>query len=312
MRGARPLRRRTRRPGPSTAPRPSSGPSSRDPSRGARPVTERPSGPRRNAAAAATSAGSSSRFTACGARRSSAPSVRRAAPRRSRCGRSRAERRGGDADVGALEREHLHEPEHAVLRGDVARLERRRDEAVDGRDGEEPAVARGGERVPRVLREQERARQRARPAACPSWSSGNVAHGRDVLEARVRDDRVEPCRRSARAPRRRPRGCPRASRGRRPRGRRRARSQPSARRRSAIAAPMPRAGARDEGARLTGSSGRRPRRRRRACRRPHARSCAPIVACKPQSASSTARRGTSRAPSTRTGTGAGKRTLFSP
>jgi hypothetical protein len=101
-----------------------------------------------------------------------------------------AERGGGDADVRALEREHLHEPHHAVLGGHVARLVRRGDEAVHRGDDEEAPVARGCERVPRVLREQERARQQQCLQPVP-FLLGEVPHGRHVLEARIRHDRVE-------------------------------------------------------------------------------------------------------------------------
>src|SRR5919197_3635868 len=79
----------------------------------------------------------------------------------------RAERRGGDAQVGALEGEYLHEADHAVLRRDVAGLERRGNEAVHRGDGQEAAVPGGGERVPRVLREQERARDEQRQQPLP-------------------------------------------------------------------------------------------------------------------------------------------------
>jgi hypothetical protein len=58
-------------------------------------------------------------------------------------------------------------------------------------DDEEPAVARRGEGVPRVLREQERGRQEDRDERVPTVL-GKVPHGRDVLEAGVRDDGVEP------------------------------------------------------------------------------------------------------------------------
>ena len=61
---------------------------------------------------------------------------------------------------------------------------------MHGCDGEEPAVARRGERIPRVLREQERARQQQRLQLVP-LVLGEVADRRDVLEAGVRDDGVE-------------------------------------------------------------------------------------------------------------------------
>ncbi len=46
-----------------------------------------------------------------------------------------------DPHGGPFQREHLHEPEHAVLRGHVSGLERRGDEPVNGGHGEEAAVA---------------------------------------------------------------------------------------------------------------------------------------------------------------------------
>ncbi len=78
-----------------------------------------------------------------------------------------------------------------MLRRDVAGLERRRNETVYRRDREEAPVARGGERVPRVLREEERARHEQRLQLVPLLL-GKVPHRRNVLEAGVRDDRVEP------------------------------------------------------------------------------------------------------------------------
>ena len=91
----------------------------------------------------------------------------------------------------ALERERPHEPEHAVLRRDVAGLERRRGQRVRGRHRDEAPVAVLAQRRPRVLREQERARQQQREEPVPLLL-GELLDRRDVLEAGVRDDRVEP------------------------------------------------------------------------------------------------------------------------
>ena len=92
--------------------------------------------------------------------------------------------------LGALEREHLDEPEQPVLGGDVAGLVRRRDEAVHGGDGEEAAVAGLPERLPRVAGEQERARQQDCEQRVPALL-GELRDRGDVLEARARDDGVE-------------------------------------------------------------------------------------------------------------------------
>ncbi len=102
-----------------------------------------------------------------------------------------ADRGDADAVLGAFERERLHQAEHAVLRGHVAGLERRGDEAVHRSDREEAAVAALRERLPAVLGEQERARQQQREQRVPAVL-GELRDRSDVLEARVRDDRVEP------------------------------------------------------------------------------------------------------------------------
>ena len=110
------------------------------------------------------------------------------------------------------------------------------------------------ERLPGVAREQERARQQHGEQRVPALL-GELVDRRDVLEARVRDDRVEPAE-AGRARRRPRRGCRPASRG-RPRtarparpgrgaGRRRARAAPSRSSRAAIARPMPLPGTCDE------------------------------------------------------------------
>ena len=90
----------------------------------------------------------------------------------------------------AFERQHLHEPEQAVLRGDVAGLVRRGDQAVHGGDREKAAVAGLAERLPGVAGEQERARQQHREQRVPALL-GELLDRRDVLEARARDDGVE-------------------------------------------------------------------------------------------------------------------------
>ena len=62
---------------------------------------------------------------------------------------------------------------------------------MSGRDHAEAAVAGGGERLPGVLREQERARQEQRDQRVPLVLR-ELGDRRDVLEARVGDDSVEP------------------------------------------------------------------------------------------------------------------------
>jgi hypothetical protein len=101
------------------------------------------------------------------------------------------DRRREDAEVGALEREHLDEADEAVLRGHIRGLVRRGDEPVSGSDGYEAPVSGRGERLPRVLREQKRACQQHRDERVPPLL-GKVRDRRDVLEPGVRDDRVEP------------------------------------------------------------------------------------------------------------------------
>ena len=86
------------------------------------------------------------------------------------------------------------------------------------------------ERVPRVPREQERRGEEQRDQRVPAVL-GELGDRRDVLEARVRDHRVEPAVALERG-RRRPRGCPRGSSGRRRRRRPRARPTRRSRRRA--------------------------------------------------------------------------------
>ena len=91
---------------------------------------------------------------------------------------------------GTFKVESVDEADDAVLRGDVAGLERRGHEPVHGCDREEAAVARRRQRIPGVLREQERARHENGHERVPAFL-GKVAHRRDVLEAGVGDNRVE-------------------------------------------------------------------------------------------------------------------------
>ena len=77
-----------------------------------------------------------------------------------------------------------------MFRRDVAGLERRCNEAVHRGDDEEPAVGRCGERIPCVLREEERTRQQERLQLVPLVFR-EVADRRDVLKAGVRDNCVE-------------------------------------------------------------------------------------------------------------------------
>ena len=160
--------------------------------------------------AAATSSGSISRLSACGARITSSSTSsseqrraprpgRRAGPPRAACGRSRGRSRSRVIPLlGALQRERLDQPEHAVLRRHVAGLERRRDEPMRGRDREEAPVAARGQRLPAVAGEQERAREQQREQRVPAVLV-ELGDRRDVLEAGVGDDRVEPAERGDRA-----------------------------------------------------------------------------------------------------------------
>ena len=108
-----------------------------------------------------------------------------------------AQRGGADPVLGALERERLDQPEHAVLGRHVADLERRRDERMHGRDREEAPVAARGQRLPAVAGEQERARQQQREQRVPAVRV-ELGDRSDMLEARVGDDRVEPAERRQR------------------------------------------------------------------------------------------------------------------
>ena len=103
---------------------------------------------------------------------------------------ARAERDRPDAVGRSLERERLHEADDAVLRRHVAGLERRRDEPVHGGDDEDPPLAARLQVRPGVAREEERARQEHREERIPAVLV-EVLERRDVLEAGVRDDRVE-------------------------------------------------------------------------------------------------------------------------
>ena len=96
-----------------------------------------------------------------------------------------AHRGGGDALLGALQRERLDQPEHAVLGRDVAGLERRGHERVRRGDGHE-APAAGLPRSARPARSGASRnglvadRQQRVPAVL-----GELGDGRDVLEAGV-------------------------------------------------------------------------------------------------------------------------------
>src|SRR6185295_2815895 len=103
---------------------------------------------------------------------------------------ARAQRRRGDPLVRALERQRLHQPDDPVLGRDIARLERRGDEPMYRGDDDDAPVAAALERRPRVLGEQERAREQDRQQRVPPIL-GELRYWRDVLEARVRDDGVE-------------------------------------------------------------------------------------------------------------------------
>ena len=196
------------------------------------PLNAAPPGPARNAITPATSSGSISRLI--GVRLEDhllqhlvlAHAVRRRlvgdlALDQRRADVARADGGGGDAGLAALERERLHQAEHAVLGRDVGGLVGRRDERVRGRDRDEAARSLTRERVPRVLGQQERAGQQDRDDLIPPVLR-ELAHRRDVLDAGVGDDDVEPAealqRQSPRLAR-----CPRGSSGRRRRGRTRAR-----------------------------------------------------------------------------------------
>src|SRR6266404_4609724 len=66
---------------------------------------------------------------------------------------------------------------------DVARLERRRDEPVDGCDDEKASVSGSGERIPRVFRQEERAGEQERDERVPPFL-GELSDRRDVLVVR--------------------------------------------------------------------------------------------------------------------------------
>ena len=212
--------------------------SSRGRSAARRPVIPRPVGPSRKATRSATSDGSSMPLDrvpldhrlAARAPATCALGERRAHERRADGGRR-------DPDLRPFERERLHEAEHAVLRRDVARLERRRGQRVRGGDHADAAVAGGGERLPRVLREQERRGEQQREQRGPTAPPGSRAPARRAGSRR--SGRSRRAGRARRARRRRPRGCP-------SRVVRSASStstpctvQPSASSRSTIAAPIP-------------------------------------------------------------------------
>ena len=124
------------------------------------PVNGRPPGPSRNATTSATSSGSISRLTACGARMTSSRTVflghavalglvGELALHERRAHEARAHRGGEDAVLGALECERAHEAEHAVLGRHVAGLVRRGGQRVGRRDRDVAPVAALGEVRPR-------------------------------------------------------------------------------------------------------------------------------------------------------------------
>ena len=111
--------------------------------------------------------------------------------RRAACGRIRdRSQRRPDPVGGSLEGERLHEPDRAVLCGDVAGLERRGDEPVDGCDDDDPPFPTRAKVRPRVPGEEERARQQHRKERIPPVLV-ELLERRDVLEVRVGDDRVD-------------------------------------------------------------------------------------------------------------------------
>ena len=241
-----------------------------------------PDGESRNATRSATSAGSSRRLTACAledhvlehALLGEAVRLRliadlRLDERRPHVGR--ADGRRGDPDLRSLERERLHEAEHAVLRRHVARLEGRCRQRMRGGDHADPSVARAS---------------RAHPTRTSRAGTARSGGARAARPTGPRESR-EPAPRA---------GSLRSGRSRRAGRTARARRHdllvpaaggqvgvldvdavdvPAVRaRRSTIAEPMPPARAGDEcrpGTIATRSSGRRRRRRRRASRRPRAR-----------------------------------------
>ena len=166
------------------------------------PLNAAPPGPARNAITPATSSGSIRRLIGVGledhlfqhlvlahvVRRRLVGDLRLDERRPDVAG---ADGGGGDAGLAAFERERLDQAEHAVLGRDVRRLVRRGDERVRGRDGDEAALADSASGVPRVLGEQERARQQDRDDLVPAIL-GELADGRDVLDAGVRDHEVQP------------------------------------------------------------------------------------------------------------------------
>ena len=100
------------------------------------------------------------------------------------------DRHGADPVGRAFEGKRLHEPDRAVLGGDVAGLERRGDEPVDGGDDDDPALPARPEMRPGVAGEEERARQQHGEERVPPVLVELLERG-DVLEAGVGDDRVD-------------------------------------------------------------------------------------------------------------------------
>ena len=126
-----------------------------------------------------------------GDRRARAPG-RRSAARRAACARSPGRRPSrGCRRVAPSSASVLTSPSTPCFAADVAGLERRRDEAVHRRDDDDPPVAGCAERRPGVPREEERAREQEREQRVPAVFV-ELLDRRDVLEAGVRHDRVEP------------------------------------------------------------------------------------------------------------------------
>ena len=95
----------------------------------------------------------------------------------------------GDAVRRALQRQHLHESQQPVLGRHVGRLERRGDQPVHGRHGDEPPL-RLDQRRPRVLGQQERAGEQQRGELVPAVL-GELGDRRDVLQPRDRHQHVQ-------------------------------------------------------------------------------------------------------------------------
>ena len=220
---------------------------------------------------------------------------------------ARADGAGGDPASAPLDGERLHEPDHAVLRGDVARLERRGHQAVHRRDHAEAAVARPASASHAYFASRNGLRQEQRDQLGPSWSSGTRTGATCWKPAFATSASSRPKRCERRHPR--PARLPsRVARSASP-TRATCTAKPSASSRATIALPIPPLA---PVTRATRSHVERKttRPRRPACRRPRAR---------PSRSSRPARRRRTRRPtaldearSATDGTGAGKRTRSRP